>query len=1033
MTVNGGIVDVGGKDTELVYELQIGGSHVRWVSRIDAQQDPGSAIYTYERGIDAASVRLGPSTLPSRGGFGSSGRATLRLLDVRDSAYSAPRVLTRVASKGAGHIAYLQTQIQSTTDPVLAIVVGTDPVGWDTDPITGRYIIHIGQETFLATAISGAGPWQFDTAITRARYDSRRQTHVVEAARAVNPRVTGNLINWLNRPASLRAANRRQDGSISAFFSLVDGYLEETPRILDDGSIEVTIIPEIEQSKKKIGGGDVETDLVWGYHYFEPTIQAVGRRILMSVGFREGDVFSTEIKLDAIAGAGQIRVGDVSAWEDVFSSGWARDAPMRGGFKCADNKDLIPGVGGASSSDAAGVETFLNIEEQQDTGRNGYGAGPIAAVEEGDVLRSSPVRQLYLFFAPQPSSGGVTKWPAEVVENTDSTGWNDQVWGGAGLPGKASPNGRLARLNLSQQMQLLYSRVRSTLHARPPHVKIQQDWFDLWYGCNWSRPGEDQARRKIADGQKSNVRPLEEIGAKGIDGADTRHDLSGPALGYYQSGERYLLVNDSLHPGGAVTVPLLITWEKPDWEGAPTEAYAMASAQAIAYWHPTAPEEQNVGYLLTLDTADPQDWPASFGDWTERQVKVRVLAAWKRATPTDICRQILASVDGTTTNGADDVQPYGMGVVQTRINLTSFTGDIAPPPDLAEWTLEIREATTIEDLLGPMLRVMDAAIVTRLNPATGIRQLALASVGLENWVDSVGTIAADEWADEWVTTETEKDVVNRFEFAFNYSAADEKFLSRVTWTDSGSKGELGGKIVEQKEELRGIYLDYSDLERQSLAFAPLFSSKRASYGEPRRRIRGVLSYARGVRMDPGSIYMVSSTHARGYDGSLGVTAQAMRVVSVDSDPVERRTTVELEYHGANATGWAPALEVTAVVSPTIVEVAANAYTAATHPITGEAWTDLQAFSAVDSVMCAQRGNWAATLAAAPGAGYWLITTIDTGLRRVTLSAAHGLAVGDTIRPAAYDDSAAHHRAMAFLADASSTLGTGNIAAYDWDV
>jgi hypothetical protein len=167
----------------------------------------------------------------------------------------------------------------------------------------------------------------------------------------------------------------------------------------------------------------------------------------------------------------------------------------------------------------------------------------------------------------------------------------------------------------------------------------------------------------------------------------------------------------------------------------------------------------------------------------------------------------------------------------------------------------------------------------------------------------------------------------------------------------------------------------------------------------------------------GDVVTLTCSSAIGIDGSIGIVAQACRVLGVERDWLGGRVSLTLASSGNASTGWSPSLRVLSVTSPTAVRVEANTYTLATDPRTGEVQVDigrasLDYFSAGDIVRCIPAGDWGTAVERS-------VVSIVGDV--VTLDGAHSLSAGDDIDQTSYSAATATARAWAYI-DRGQTIG-----------
>ena len=191
----------------------------------------------------------------------------------------------------------------------------------------------------------------------------------------------------------------------------------------------------------------------------------------------------------------------------------------------------------------------------------------------------------------------------------------------------------------------------------------------------------------------------------------------------------------------------------------------------------------------------------------------------------------------------------------------------------------------------------------------------------------------------------------------------------------------------------------------------------AELARPRRTIAATIAASDAVLLDCGSVVVLTASDVYGVDGILGVTEVPGRVMKKRTSWARNESELTIRLYDYAATGWAPSLEVAVVVSPTEVQVTPNAYTEAFHPITREPQQDLEYWAVGDVARAIPAGNYGAST---PGL---VVNSVDLALNRIAFGAAHGLGIGDTIRPDDYGAaSTAHETGYAFLARDAGTLG-----------
>jgi hypothetical protein len=297
--------------------------------------------------------------------------------------------------------------------------------------------------------------------------------------------------------------------------------------------------------------------------------------------------------------------------------------------------------------------------------------------------------------------------------------------------------------------------------------------------------------------------------------------------------------------------------------------------------------------------------------------------------------------------------------------------------------------------------------------------LTLTSLGPAPEVESVMSITdADIIADGQCSSSVDGRVVRAYRLESDHDAAG--VAQRITtYVDSDAVGAAGGDAGEQMVlDLRGIKLE-GDPADVAVAILPIVQHLRRRAGLPRVRYQLAVSvdHVGALEVGLGDVVTLTCASAVGINSSIGIVAQACRVLGVERDWLGGRVSLTLASSGSASTGWSPSLRVLSVTSPTAVRVEANTYTLATDPRTGEVQVDLgraslDYFAAGDVVRCIPAGDWGVSVER-------VVVSIVGDV--VTLDGAHSLLAGDDIDQTSYGAASATARAWAYL-DRSQVIG-----------
>ncbi|MDP3908842.1 MAG: hypothetical protein Q8Q14_00485 [Gemmatimonadales bacterium] len=1008
--------------------LTVGGLSVRYYSVGDPRRTdwptplvPGTAIIYTDREaiteVSAQTAELDPSL-----GFMSDSGVTVTLAsrgDLTDASDPLTQLM-RVGNRGATLDALLITSIpHSAVIPGGVIEVDRDVSGWGFPRL-----IHIGREAFWVDGAAGTGafgdPYRFNY-VSRAAAGTRHHAHKVNAEQGWQPHVTGEVVHWRTRPATLRVANERDSGGLSDAVDVVRGFIGLSPQLADDGLSVTLYIQPWRALLTGTFGGDVQNgadavaELAQGYHVFD------GESALTVEHVQEypaGRVFATSIVGALATGAGNpfINVqGSIRARvEGVFDSGGALPAGH-------PRKGLIDVDGHAEPYEITG--TVIGPPSQILINP------PLAApgVLDNDGLSNPDLRESIQADVVPAGAVSLVDWPNGAIQAINAaTGWTPGTYlGTAGqwadvkiVADGATPRPALmARLNTDYPapVDLRFSA------GSGPGMYV---WGDrrLWYPLDFARPDDERrydarpsdisgrSHQEDAEGEWTRT---EWVTKRRDRGEWDRYEIRGIADTFYQTGETYILLSADVLDLTAVPQRLEAVW----YEGGEEKRGSfrvVSSAQEFA--GPTL-----VGYRYEVARADRELAP-SMGDWPgEKRATFTPIVEFREEDPRRIMLRLLYSGQGTLTNhAAYDVLPFGFNLTDDDVDLGSFW-DFPIPVELTKWSLDVRAGDTGEDVLGPMARVLGGVLASRVDPTTGTRRIAFVSTGLDNARDAVTSIGAGDWSGI-VASGTDERVFNRYVFEMNHDPATGDPGLKVAFNDRDSIGETG-ESRELELALRGLHVPADSPEAARRVLAPAFEQLRIQFGQPRRLWKGRIWTGDALLIDPGCVVLLSATDAVDAAGRRGITNAPARVLLVTHDWREGISEIHATTYGINGSGWAPALRVAVSTSPNVVIVEANYYTRNRHPITGAVQTDVQHFAVNDAVACIPVGNFAARVQTT-------ITSIVGNV--VTFAAPHGLSIGDTIRPRAYDVASSAHQAFAYGADAAGTLGAAADPAYDID-
>ena len=983
--MSGVLIELARRQNTMVWLFEIDGLQDTYYSSPAAPTLPPYAqpwVHLPQPGI--IGVTAADESLDVLGSIVQSGQVAVTIATTRTN--DAAQLL-KAGRSGAGRMVTLKTTLDQTG--AVLVIVNEDISAW-----AAAGIIWIGREAIRYTARSVAAPYQFTIAdADRGWFGSEQRKHVANVNSGWAPRIYDACVTWQGRKARVLVSSLRPDGSqATGWVEYVTGRIVSNPEISGDGlKVAVNIQPHTTALDMEVGGGLLRTGLQDGYHVFDG---------------HNGGIFTFSAGFD---------VGN-GARSTVGPAGSAIGAAVPMAWTDFDKNYADPAIAGATQARAgmftleseAGV-TFQQAAPRVGPAWNGTIATipptTIATVGGQSVANVRMMDQKSVNVLTTPGTAEAIQWPDQVCQTISTALSPGTIDGSAGS---------FVDLAINPAQQTVAVRPNSRDYPDIQFVPFKQSAPDrLTYGISMWGPEDTRIPGVNTNGAAEG---------SGL-GQDAYLDvpIRGIPSAYYQQGERYLYVQDEIT---AVPANLKVTWS--DFDGTEASRYIRVTSSALASTITVGAP----GYILEVDRTTPNfiALDTSFGNWPgESPAVIEQLVAWYETDPGTIILDLLLSGDGTGFSGAYDVLPSGASLTTAEVDRQSFIR--YPYPDGLARTLTLSlnswDSITIEAIIDPILKAIGAAIVLRLAQVAdagdgGVlrRKLSLVPLGSEYGGDSVHTVANGDWFENSRPSQSVDDrIVNALRLAMNYRQQDDDHELMVLLSDRDSIGEYGAGSVEELD-LRGVWIDASSVNDQVLQLLPFTAQRWASIGAPRRQIEGTIAWADAVLLNAGATVIVSAVDIYGYDGARGISAQPMRIVSINGDGYMQTARVKLTWHDSTVSGWAPSLKVAAVTNPSTYTVEANIYTELADPITSQPLEDVDYWQAGDSIRACPLGDY--------GASTGGLTVLSIVGNVVTLSApaVPALVVGDTLRPDVYTAAATTtaQQSYAYLGDDAGGLG-----------
>jgi hypothetical protein len=993
--------------------------------------------------------------------------------DIR-SPYDPGEVLSKLGKRSVDFWAQLITSLDQDN------AVTTIEIDRDHAAVTVPSIVHIGSEAFYVIGKAGTGgvgdPWRF-TLATRGVAETQIQQHAVNIVTGQQPLVywsANNLgcANWRSRRARLEMAQVKSDGTLSDFVEIIRGFVDATPRVDGDGlriTLELLPFTTLLDNKLATKTTITETQLVQGWHYFEYPFAST----LEHGQWWEqiGSVFDMDINNVAIGGAVNIPVpvGGTVFHQGAYDVTLPQDHPRKGVIYITMYGDIYecqgyalgvpPGsdsfVIAAPGLRAPGVTPFNSVSNKNDIELISVdvASGPLGT---RTLLRwpDAAIDAVQTSWNPGTFLGIAGAWANVTIDSTAEEG--PQLVCSYNIEGKHfGTELQICLWSNRDEIERLTNRSCERIENwRRGYPAVARDHTrQLWYPIDFQDPDEDLywPQHQVLEGGRyhfSDVFPNEEsrlmsdwgrkirLGAAVVQGAAEEFAVKVPIRGiasaFYQTGERFILVEDELTMPSSGTLKLLVTY----WTPFGVKEFPLNIISVTQVFDGGNP----VGWALELSERDRVRIP-SFGDWPGvDRTTFKASVEFEAEKPNDILLQLLLSGGGNQINSATyDVLPVGANLKEEDVDVESFLRFTAPA-GMGAWTLSFPSGETIKDILEDMLTALGAAIVSRIDPETGVNRLTLIPIGPENPMESVVAIVEPVLEDNIDRAITDGDwLVNPIPSWGSDDRIVNKYIYKTNWTkevdpeaeltievyDKASIAEVG-EAEELSLDLRGVLVDRSNPAEGELVTQGLTHRLITQFGTPRRTWSGSVNSGLGVYSYLGAVYIVGSRFLRGY-GSVGLdgigetgtrsTFTAGRVIEEVRNYWEEGTSLVLVHYGLNGTGWNASARVSAIFNATTLTFEANDFTTTEHPLTGEAWKDVDGFFVGQNVVLFPEADRDTSVAL-------VVASIDRTNNRITFTGAHGgPAVGSILTPASYDQTVI--RLFAHLADANERLGAAN--------
>lgn len=458
--------------------------------------------------------------------------------------------------------------------------------------------------------------------------------------------------------------------------------------------------------------------------------------------------------------------------------------------------------------------------------------------------------------------------------------------------------------------------------------------------------------------------------------------IKGIAQGWYERGEKYLLVKDSLglpstYDGSLYAIQI--------------NAYGK-SFKALA----KSETAVSVGYIIELDQDNDYNRKLpSFGDFLDSNETIEISRGIliENKPIGEVMLEILESGGGSQINGTYDVHLVGCNLNSSFINETSFLA-YQGATNVQNWEFNLSiDDLTARDIIEPMLKVMGCAIV--MDRSSFYPRLKLISIGHESQENQALITDDDMLVDPSPYWTMYEDIITQFKFI--YDLQNEQPTERII-NNYSAINLLAGETRSEEYKLYGLTSSIVGSPRAGdfLAyFRPTYARLFELYGQAIRQWIFSITTGKAFDLDVGSTLRVSSKYLKGYGDLYGITDQVGLIVSMQLSLFSEGCALKVNHYGLSSPTWNASARIDTVINTTTIEIISDLYSD----------NDISFFKVGDVVsiytMGASDTRRVRTISAISG-------------NQITFTSTHGSSAGDVIQPSTYTTASLEHKSRAYI-------------------
>jgi len=896
-------------------------------------------------------------------------------------------------------------------------------------------LMHIGGET---VRVNSASTTTLTVSSGRGAGNTPVQSHSIDLEGTIVPEVTEYITTFRGRRAKLYGANQYQDGSVSDYVEIINGFIESSPTIEDGQVVSLSIVPLSAMIDTSLSDKISQTHLLSGYHYFDGQFGSSIEYATELNKFQNSDynilAANTSLSITAntfnLIGYNNITylgLGVCGSLEDF-------DATLPAGVELDTYTETHPRypklqIEPTLITEKAGFPTAVSIASTTSDYTEytiNADSSPSNSLTASEITNSFIMTSLPRTELKRHELGNeeVKKWPAVINDTLESSGassvtglsgavakWRIDLGNKRIITSKTTTSIIPASLYLWTSQAAWSNYTRENYPRSPQYFDANGNQLELDSLSRLSYPidigqNNDPYPEDFRDSSSNLVKQV-----KIESGSTSTYNLRDIASAYYQLYEKAILVESSLG------LPTIATAGEFHW--ITVRYYDRVTEETRTQFFQVSHETtatfggSDVGYLLHLRQGQDYSANFSFGDWSDSE-RALIFRGGRFVGENAgvVLLQLLESGGGDLINGDYDVLSIGLNIDSSNIDEESFLSIGSGSPFLFS-DQYAGDGQDLRSTFESILRLLGACLVMKRDSSTGRSKIALVAVGAErSKATSLNIQAGDFFTNPAPTWNIYEDIVTQIEFKFDYDPVDEDYRSTVIFNDQEAINRYGGERSKITLDLPGVSSNQfgrgaGDIYSQ---FIPTANRIFSLLANPLRTWTGSIATGSSIYLDLGSYVKASSPHFRDYSDSYGVVDGVAMIRSINQNLQDEGCDLEFLISGLSPVAWNSSATVASIVDSDTISINASDYSS----------SDIEFFSVgdvVDFVPIGDQDNSITGLEMQSISG-----------NQITFTSAHGISSANgTIEPTTYANASTSHKEDAYLSDSNNLLNSTDTA------